>query len=172
MKKKLLTLAFVAASIFSFSTLAQQPATTCQGKKQCDAPVANCEKAKCDRPAGPCAFEGLTLTDAQRDQLKDLRAKNEQKMRDARNKKDEDRRKMREDRIAAKKQYLQDVKAIVGPEQYVIFLENFYMNNQGGPQRHKGNIARADHGRKHMKGDKARKGCIRTTPAQQAQAAQ
>ena len=40
-------------------------------------------------------------------------------------------------RKAAKIQYLQDVKAIVGPEQYVVFLENFYVNgnNQGGKSK-------------------------------------
>ena len=35
--------------------------------------------------------------------------------------------------MAQKKQYLEDVKAIIGNDNYVLFLENFYLNAGGRP---------------------------------------
>lgn len=134
MKKKILTLAFVAASVFSFSALAQKPATCTPD--QCAAPVTCDANTACARPDNrPCPFDGLNLTDAQKTQLKDLRAKKDQKKRD-------DRQKSREDRMTAQKQYLQDVKSILTPEQYVAFLENYYITAHNRPNN-KGNFANA-----------------------------
>lgn len=39
----------------------------------------------------------------------------------------------RNERLAKKKQYLDEVKAIIGNDNYVTFLENFYLNAENRP---------------------------------------
>lgn len=138
MKKKLVALAFVAISLISFSSLAQNDAPA----KSCDlAGQAACNKdKKCDKP---CPFDGLNITDAQKAQLQQLQqAKREQ----AKQQKQEKRCEMKAERQQAKRQYLADVKAILTPDQYVLFLENFYVNTNPGGMHHKQAM-------KHCKGD-------------------
>ena len=134
MKKKVLGIALLAMSFVGFSAAAQPPAT--------NAPAQQETVRKGDRQGRKAQvnpFEGMNLSDAQQAQLKQLNEKR-QAERQARKqtRKDEKQRndsaRMAE-RRNEKKSYLDQVKAIVGPEQYVVFLENFYVsggNKQGG----------------------------------------
>ncbi|MDE5807005.1 MAG: hypothetical protein K2H76_02735, partial [Muribaculaceae bacterium] len=84
-------------------------------------------------------YEGLQLTDTQKQQLQQLdanrkAAREQQKMARKENKMRNDSLKMAE-RRADKKSYLEEVKAIIGPDQYVVFLENFYINGNGGQHK-------------------------------------
>ena len=54
---------------------------------------------------------------------------------------------MRAERRASKKAYLEEVKAIIGPDQYVVFLENFYLN--GGQGNGHGKAVRGQKGHGH-----------------------
>jgi hypothetical protein len=80
--------------------------------------------------AAPCPFEGIELTDAQKEQLKALNddcAANQQKCNADKQAKKQAKRDARK---AAKKEQLAKVKAILTPEQYVTFLENQVVNQQ------------------------------------------
>lgn len=133
MKKKILGLALIAMSCVTFSSMAQttndNTATTARQEN-----VKGKKGARQERKAiNP--FEGLNLTDAQQAQLQQLDAKRkaarqEQAQARKENKQKKDSARMA-DRRAAKKAYLEDVKAIVGPENYVVFLENMYVNGGG-----------------------------------------
>ena len=61
-----------------------------------------------------------------------------------------------EARKNARKEYLEEVKAIIGPDQYIVFLENMYVNGGGN---HNGkaiqkNQRMGKHGMAYHKGDK------------------
>lgn len=131
MKKKVLGLALIAMSLMTVNSVAQTNANnnTCPANKE----NVQCKKApdngKC-KPA--CPFEGLNLTDAQKNQLKQLDTKREAAR--AEKKKEMKAEKQRRDsakvadRRNAKKSYLAEIKSILTPEQYVTFLENSFMN--------------------------------------------
>ena len=144
---KLLKVALVGAGLlFATAVYAQKPACDnkancpaqkeCVKKEACDKQCDKCDKkcdkncAKCDKPCAKmgdkkckkdCPFEGLNLTDKQKEQIKGLRT--EKSLNDSlRNK--------------ARADYLQNVKSILTPEQYVQFLENSYM--KAGEKGNKG----------------------------------
>lgn len=133
MKKTVLGLAIAAMSFTAFGSMAQTTtcnnAAICNNEQVCTANTA-CTKAECS------LFEGLNLTDTQKAQLQKLnadrkasreqlaKARKETKMRDA--------QAARAERRASKKEYLEEVKAIIGPDQYVTFLENVYINGGNG----------------------------------------
>ncbi len=117
-------------------------------------------------------YEGLNLTDAQKSKLAELdskrlaerKAKMEARKAEAngqkadKSKNDADRKAMMEARKADKIEYLQEVKEIIGPDQYVVFLENFYVN--GGAQKGAKAIRQgksAKQGMAHNKGDKGQR---------------
>lgn len=153
MKKKILGLAFIAMSLVSTSALAQTESTATKD---------NCTQTECLNKGGKagkgfkkarkgrCAFEGLNLTDAQKAQLKQLGEKREAAAREARKQKQASDSTMRAARRASKKAYLEEVKAIIGPDQYVVFLENFYIN--GGNQQGKTAMRPGKDGRHGDKG--------------------
>lgn len=164
MKKKILSLAIIAMSVASFGATAQTKTTTsCDTKakgacvaEECGNPGKQCRKA-------PCPFDGLTLTDAQKSQLQQLNtSRREARKTEARDRK-ADKQRGDSARMAArrvdKQEYLKQVKSIVGPEQYVIFLENFYVNG-GGQQRTpgKGTIGQGRMAKAHGLRGKAHKG--------------
>ena len=165
MKKKILSVALLATSLFAANSFAQAPAdNNCNTTS-----IENVRGKKMDKKGGKKnPYEGLTLTDAQKAQLQQLDEKrNAQRKQNADAQKVE---KQRNDSVrmaarkTAKKEYLEEVKAIIGPDQYVVFLENFYINggNQGGkamkqaPRDGKKDFA---HGKnKNMKAHKANSG--------------
>lgn len=176
MKKTVLGLAIAAMSFTAFSTMAQT--TACDNAANCNnEPVcttnAACTKADTVCTVGECAlFEGLNLTDTQKAQLQTLnanrkasreqmaKARKETKMRDA--------QAAHADRRASKKQYLEEVKAIIGPDQYVTFLENVYINGGNGQRPgNKATFAKENRVKAHaMRKDKADRNLRRDSKVQ------
>ncbi|MDE6379810.1 MAG: hypothetical protein K2L11_04995 [Muribaculaceae bacterium] len=143
MKKKVLGLALMAIALVGMNGMAQNT-------QQCDkAQVENskcCKGAKKEGRAKLNPYEGLNLTEAQKSKLSELdskrmaahKAKMEARKAEATDQKADkskthaDMKARMEARKADKMEYLKEVKAIIGPDQYVVFLENMYVN--GGQQ--------------------------------------
>lgn len=100
------------------------------------------------------AFEGINLTEAQKASLKQLNEKrmarraemkNQAKeMKNAQKEASRDAKKaMMADRKKAQKEYLEEVKSIIGPDNYVIFLENMVVNSGSQPKAHGQHHAKA-----------------------------
>ncbi len=170
MKKKIFSLAFIAMSLVAFSGMAQN-----QSSRGCDKQEnVKCCKAekKCHNKDRMNPYEGLTLSDSQKAQLKQL---DEKRMADRRQqsqlRKEEKQRNdsvQKADRKASRKAYLEEVKAIVGPDQYVLFLENMYVNTPG--QGHDKAVKQGHHGDKQgkMQGNRPMKGHDKKQPRQSA----
>lgn len=135
MKKTILGLAILALSVANFSASAQKNNKACP--QVCPSAQTCCAEQPCQVKGDCTLFEGINLSDAQKAQLKDLRAKNSQACKANEKARKEEARKDREaakaERMANKRQYLQDVKSVLTPDQYVLFLENFFVN--GGDNR-------------------------------------
>lgn len=152
MKKKILGLAFIAMSFTAFSGLAQNTATETTATRNCTQQECvkgkKADKAVRDRQVNP--FEGLNLTDAQKTQLQQLdskrKAAREEQLQARKADKQRDNATRVADRRASRKAYLEEVKAIVGPDQYVVFLENMYVN-AGGNHNGKAAMGRNDRGK-------------------------
>lgn len=170
MKKKIFGLAMIAISLAAFNGMAQSSAPD---TKTCKENVCK-EKADCKMKKDGkkmkenkiCAFEGLNLTDAQKAQLKELNSKrNEARKAQGEARKQEKQRNdsaIMAQRKAEKKAYLEEVKAIIGPDQYVIFLENMVMNGGGRDMQkaamHKGMKPKMERGAKSFDGKDLKKG--------------
>lgn len=149
MKKKFLCLALVAMSFVTFSSMAQSSATTTGAamniKENVCANRADCKQKR----ACINLFEGIDLTEAQQAKLQELntkqRAAREESFKARKDTKQRMDSSRMADRRASRKSYLEEVKAIIGPEQYVVFLENFYVN--GG--NNKPSFAKGKHSRSH-----------------------
>ena len=160
MRKKILSLAVVAMTLLGANSFAQSTVN----EKTNSAKIENVKGRKADRKeAKTNPYEGLTLTDAQKTQLKQLDEKRAAQRKENAQAKKAEKQRDNSNRIAArkasKKQYLEEVKAIIGPEQYVVFLENFYINGQTHGDKSKMQASR--HGNKkfaHSKTTKSRKG--------------
>lgn len=132
MKKKVLSIALVAMSLVSFSSMAQNKTNDLTVKQET---VKGKKADKQSRRTQVNPFDGLNLTETQKSQLQQLdesrkTAREQQAQARRENKHLNDSARIAQ-RQASKKTYLEEVKAIVGPEQYVIFLENMYVNNGG-----------------------------------------
>lgn len=166
MKKGILSIAVVAASLFSFNAIAQDKSATpdccntpaqCVNAQACPANPQACPGNPQACPGNPqacpgnpqacpaqrpCAdpFAGINLTQEQQTKLTALREKCKTN-RAAADKARKDRFQQRDSMVRAnKKQRLEEVKAILTPEQYVVFLENMVVANPGhdrGPAPHK-----------------------------------
>lgn len=152
MKKSILSLAVLFASMSAFSAAAQSTANdntaNCKAKTECGKP---CQK-KNDARFNP--FEGLNLTDKQKADLQALRPSKEARAKaktEAKAEKQAQRKQMVEQRIQNRRDYLAKVKNILSPEQYVQFLENSYVDQgfKGGPR---GKMAKGKDARHHHKG--------------------
>lgn len=159
MKKGFLSIAVLAASLFSFSALAQsQQASPECTTQQCPAKPEACPRnAKACPAQRPCAdpFAGINLTQDQQTKLNTLREKRKAECA-AVNKSRKDRFQQRDSMVrVSKKQHLEEVKSILTPDQYVIFLENMVISNPGhdrGMAPHKMHAKRVDK-RLDKKGD-------------------
>ncbi|MCH5221775.1 MAG: hypothetical protein J1F05_05525 [Muribaculaceae bacterium] len=130
MKKKILGLALIAVSMIALPSVAQNTdnasvKTNKEKKVRQDKKVAH----KAHKEVSP--FDGLNLSDSQKSQLQELNKKraNQRKedMKQAAKQRHENDSTLRAQRLADRKAYLADVKAIIGADQYVVFLENFYL---------------------------------------------
>lgn len=84
------------------------------------------KKGECGKQ-GPCLFDNLNLTDAQKAKIQALKD-NQKKVKDAQKKERGERmEKAQAERNNARKDYLANLKTILTPEQYVQFLENNYL---------------------------------------------
>lgn len=151
MKKKILGLAAIAMSLIALPSVAQNKKNNDGRKKEARIENTRCTKDFKIGDRACCIFEGLTLSDTQKDQLKQLNEKQlanrkarKEALRAERQRNDST---MRAERRASKKAYLEEVKAIIGPDQYVVFLENFYLN--GGQSNGHGKAIRGQKGHGH-----------------------
>lgn len=154
MKKKFLGIALIAMSLVSFTSVAQNTTDNNSAK------IEKVKRQKCDKASCLNPFEGLNITEAQKTQLQALNTKRmEQRKEQAQARKADKQRNdstRLEARKNARKEYLEEVKAIIGPDQYVVFLENMYVNgggNQNGKAIQKGQKM-GKHGMAHHRGDK------------------
>ncbi len=133
MKTRILAIALVAIS-FSLSTAAQNQ---CNCKQDCTPQTcetrnckSQCGPNKCDKPSP--LFEGITLSDSQKEAVvaveKKYRSARVEKMKAQRNRRQQNDSTAIAERKSEKKDYLADMKAALTPEQYVVFLENYYIN--------------------------------------------
>ena len=83
--------------------------------------MQNCPRMECAQQSRDCAFEGLSLTDSQKEQLKALAQKRMSSNKDKK-------QAQKENRNTEKRAFLADVKTILTPEQYIQFLENSFVN--------------------------------------------
>ena len=151
MKKTIVSLAVVVATMFSFNSMAQAP--KCEGKK-CDKAICDkalkCEMGKDQHKPCPNPFEGMNLTQEQKDKLKAMAPCCKDQKQAC--KQEDGRHKQACDSIAraGQEKFLADVKSVLTPEQYVQFLEN--MVKQPRPDMMKGRSC------KKMKGCKGPRG--------------
>lgn len=160
MKKTVIAFSLVLSSLFAGNVMAQTSSaavgcskTTCTKTEACT-PADTCfTRGDAGRPD---PFAGLNLTEDQQTRLKALRpcGKADKKCDKADKKCDkkmdaQDRQSRREAAKKARQEYLAGVKTILTPDQYVVFLENFYVAQAPGRGHAQG---------KDMKhGDKAKK---------------
>lgn len=146
MKKLMIALATVAmtASI----AFAQTETKACDKKgcpktEQCTKDCKDCTKCdkdctKCDKPCDKqraCEFEGLNLTDAQKEQIKNIKAEQKAKCQAECQAKQAKKAEKKEARQAARQEYLAKIKAVLTPEQYVQYLENAATRGNKGMKR-------------------------------------
>lgn len=156
MKKLMIALAAIAMT----TGFAANAANDKKNDKKCDA--TKCEQKACPKDCaagcpemGMAEFEGLQLTDAQKDQLKAIKAERRDAAKKAKEAKQEAKKAEKGAKADARRQcrqeYLQKVKAVLTPEQYVQFLEN--QVTKGGKEC----APRMNKGQRHqMKADKPR----------------
>lgn len=160
MKKKILNIALIAMSLVSFNCIAQ---TVSNDNNVRIERVKERRLDRQDRPSKRNPYEGLTLTDAQKTQLQQLdnrrREARRQQIENRQQGQQEDRASLRAARQASNKEYLEEVKAIVGPDQYVVFLENMYINggNQSNDKAVRQGQRSDKHGFAHSRDGKNRK---------------
>lgn len=159
--KKMLKLAIVAVALCGLPAIAQnQNNTTCNNPAACS--QADCRNAtQCivngkNKGQRPDPFAGITLSETQKQALdkiqSDRKAKYEARKAEVKKDKQQrreaaDARKM--DRKNDRREYLNSVKGILSPEQYVVFLENIVIEKGASEGVRKD--MRFERGRKGMK---------------------
>lgn len=135
MKKTIFGFAALVLALAGFSASAQTSGdntTTCSDTNCSTTECTVAKKARGQRAQKPSIFEGLDLTDAQKQQLKDLDTKFAADRKEVAEKAKAEKAKagdeIRKARQEARRKYLADVKSIVGDKKYVEFLENYYLN--------------------------------------------
>lgn len=170
MKKKVLGIALIAMSVITFSAVAQNNVTKTTENKEC-CKDKDCDKANKGRKEGNRKmdfFKGINLTDAQKSQIKQLDENRKAQFAEQRKnfKKGEkpDFAKMNEQRQAEKRAYFQNIKNIIGADNYVIFLENIAVEQGQGPRGPK--AFKDGKGMKHDKKGDFKKGANKDGKAQ------
>ena len=130
MKKTLLTALIALAAIVAMPVAANAQTETAKGSTE------QTNKSKKERRVRPerknaDAFEGITLTDAQKEALKALKPEcpKAQVKSAGGNKEVADSCVHRQNPAKVRADYVNGVKKILTPEQYVVFLENVVINN-------------------------------------------
>lgn len=154
MKKTLMTMALAFVSLAGFNAAAQNADNASQNPRTCcQAQGQNCDSIECKKDifASP-VFQGITLTDAQKEQITALYAETGPKAqpRDGQKleKKDkatdqdkqarkEGKRERKDMKLDLRKKRLEGMKQILSADQYVTYLENLVLNPGGGPQKAK-----------------------------------
>lgn len=147
MKKQLITLAFAAVGFISMNAFAQAPSnkegkarrannTECVNPAQC----ANPNECKAKRPV--CnPFEGLNLTDAQKTKLEAIpnprKVAQEMKQAAKADSIKTDKAAVKAMRKDIRSNYLRQVKDVLSADQYVTFLENYFVNAPASGKHHK-----------------------------------
>ncbi len=150
MKKKILGFATLALALISLPAAAQGKGAKDRSKNRCV--NTECTNQACPASDSTCArarcgafnpFDGIQLTDAQRAGLKVV---NEKRMAQRRacveqqkcERISRDSLRMKA-RFNSRRNYLNDVKQVLTPDQYVVFLENMVVNTpdkNGKPGKH------------------------------------
>lgn len=155
MKKKILGLALIASSILSFNSFAQTTNNCDPSPKQQNICGKKHAKDKCNRTSDP--FNGLQLSDSQKEKLASLKEKQKaariEKSKIAKEKRISSDSLRRAERLADRRKYLEEVKEIIGPDQYVVFLENIVVNN-GKHAVNRSHSSKGNHKAHGMKHDK------------------
>lgn len=156
MKKTILGIAFLMMAGFATSASAQCPnegtcpdKTNCK-KEQCDKQDCKdeCKPTECNLPdckgkpgkkfdrkgncEKSCQFEGLNLTEEQKVKIQDLdkamKASREEMKQQLKENKGKDRFNLRDNERNLRTKYLDDLQKILSGDQYMQFLQNFYVN--------------------------------------------
>ena len=124
MKKFMIAMAVAAMTISGFTASAQNTKTDTDCCAPCPNKTENCRQPENCAKKSQCPFNGLNLTDAQKNKLKELHKAEAAKRQECKQAKQGCSRTMRTEHLAA-------VKAILTPEQYVSYLENIAVSGHG-----------------------------------------
>ena len=124
MKKFMIAMAVAAMTISGFTASAQNTKTDTNCCAPCPNKTENCRQPENCAKKSQCPFNGLNLTDAQKNKLKELHKAEAAKRQECKQAKQGCSRTMRTEHLAA-------VKAILTPEQYVSYLENIAVSGHG-----------------------------------------
>ena len=130
MKRKIFSLLFVAISTIMFSSYAQSH-TSNDTTQTCNRCCKFDKKGQHHKMGYINPFEGIELSDTQKEQLKNIHQKHRDKMKDFRNKKIEDDTCKMKSPKEIRRQQLDEIKNILTPEQYLQYLENSVVNQTG-----------------------------------------
>lgn len=144
----------------------------CQKQKDCkkadckkDCKKADCKKEDCKKACdakGACEFEGLNLTDAQKEQIKNIKEEQKAQCQAKKEAAKAQKEACKADRQEARKAYLAKIKNVLTPEQYVQYLENQATSG------HKGQMKAGRHDMKRFDKNAPRKVCERAPQAVKA----
>ncbi|MCM1356328.1 MAG: hypothetical protein NC212_07990 [Staphylococcus sp.] len=140
MKKKVLGLALAAITMVGFTSMAQTAADS-NGKSPRQENIKGKKDMKQGRRAEANPFEGLNLSESQRSQLEQLKQKRQaertEKAKVAKAERRAGAKAAKAERRAARKEHLAQIKAIIGQENYVTYLENLVLDSRKG-KAHRG----------------------------------
>lgn len=155
MNKKFITGALALSVLLPMTAFANNPTDNgnCQGPRPCATECPAPNDSTCGRCAGPDVFAGITLTETQRAAIDNLNNSRRQACRGRQDARRQDRQARAESARQELRRYLDRVKAILTPEQYVTFLENIALNqrrpgdrNSAQGRRGNGHRVHTDHG--------------------------
>lgn len=137
MKKKFTSIALALVAALGIGAFAQTAApATCDGRK-----APRCEKQRPDRPCRDSMemavfFEGITLTPEQQTKIQTLRNACKQERKDRMTQARQERTDRKKAAADRQRQRLAEMKQILTPEQYVVYLENIVVNRPAGDNMH------------------------------------